>query len=236
MDALALHPYEDNSSVAPIDGVHPNSMTIALADYDKLVTLLGSVFAGTAQQGSTLPIYYDEFGVETQIPPAKAGLYTGVEPVMTVKPVPEAVQGAYYRQAVELAFCQPNVRGLFLFHAIDERDLNRWQSGLFYVDRSAKSAHCPGLALRARGSLVVSVRPFPEARLLCDIDCTYTVTVRRGSIVAGRSRGRAVGGLAKRIRLRSLHSGISYTATASLSAAVNPGRATVLRAVSFAVP
>ena len=139
MDALALHPYEDNSSVAPIDGVHPNSTTIALADYDKLVTLLGSVFAGTAQRGSTLPIYYDEFGVETQIPPAKAGLYTGQEPVMTVKPVPEAVQGAYYRQAVELAFCQPNVRGMFLFHAIDEPDLNRWQSGLFYVDRSAKS-------------------------------------------------------------------------------------------------
>jgi hypothetical protein len=123
MDGLALHPYEDNSSVAPIDGVHPNSTTIALADYDKLVALLGSVFDGTAQRGSTLPIYYDEFGVEAQIPAAKASLYTGREPV-TVKPVPEAVQGAYYRQAVELAFCQPNVRGLFLFHAIDERDLN----------------------------------------------------------------------------------------------------------------
>jgi hypothetical protein len=252
MDALSLHPYEDNSSVAPINGVHPNSTTIALADYNKLVTLLGTVFAGTAQQGSTLPIYFDEFGVETQIPPAKAPLYTGQEP-LTVKPVREAVQGAYYRQAIELAFCQPNVRGLFLFHAIDEPDLNRWQSGLFYVDRSAKSdlgrvraailqahrgvvAHCPGLALRARGSLVVSVRPFPEARLLCNIDCTYAVTVRRASIVVGRSRGRAVGGLEKRIRLRSLHSGSSYTATASVSAAVNPGRATVLRAAPFAVP
>ena len=51
MDGLALHPYEDNSSVAPIDGLHPNSTTIALADYDKLVTLLGTVFAGTAQRG-----------------------------------------------------------------------------------------------------------------------------------------------------------------------------------------
>jgi hypothetical protein len=49
-----------------------------------------------------LPIYYDEFGVEAQIPPAKTSLYTGREPV-TVKPVPEAVQGAYYRQVVELA-------------------------------------------------------------------------------------------------------------------------------------
>jgi hypothetical protein len=247
MDGLALHPYEDNSSVAPIDGVHPNSTTIALADYDKLVALLGTVFAGTVQRGSTLPIYYDEFGVETQIPAAKASLYTGREPV-TVKPVPEAVQGAYYRQAVELAFCQPNVRGLFLFHAIDERDLNRWQSGLFYVDRSAKSdlrpvrtaisqahrgvvTHCPGLALRPRGSLVVAVRPVPQATLLCNIDCTYVVTVRRGSRVADRSRGRAVGGLAKRIRLGLLRSGLHYTITASIRAPVNPGQATVLRAV-----
>ena len=41
MDAFAFHPYEDDSSVAPATGVHPNSTTIALADYGKLVTLLG---------------------------------------------------------------------------------------------------------------------------------------------------------------------------------------------------
>ena len=252
MDALAFHPYEDNSSVAPVAGAHPNSTTIALADYDKLVSLLGTVFAGTAQRGSTLPIYYDEFGVEAQIPPAKASLYTGQEPV-TVKPVPEPVQGTYYRQAIELAFCQPNVLGLFLFHAIDERDLNRWQSGLYYVDGSPKTdlravraaisqAHrgvvtrCPGLALRPHGSLVVSTSPFPQITLSCDIDCTYVVTVRRGRSVTKRSRGRAVGGRPKRIRLGSLPSGAVYSATASLSAPVNPGRPTILRAPPFSVP
>src|SRR5919109_2323306 len=246
MDALAFHPYEDNSSVAPTAGVHPNSTTIALADYDKLVALLGRAFDGTAQRGSTLPIYYDEFGVEAQIPAAKASLYTGTEPV-TVKPVPEPVQGTYYRQAIELAFCQPNVLGLFLFHAIDERDLNRWQSGLYYVDGSPKTdlravraaisqAHrgvvtrCPGLALRPHGSLVVSTSPFPQITLSCDIDCTYVVTVRRGRSVTKRSRGRAVGGRPKRIRLGSLPSGAVYSATASLSAPVNPGRPTILRA------
>ena len=252
MDALASHPYEDNSSVAPAAGVHPNSTTIALADYDKLVALLGRVFDGTAQRGSTLPIYYDEFGVETQIPPAKASLYTGKEPV-TIKPVPEAVQGDYYRQAVQLAFCQPNVRGLFLFHAIDERDLNRWQSGLFYVDQSPKAdlqavrraiaeahrgvvTHCQGLALRPRGTLAVSVRPFPQVTLMCDIDCTYVITVRRDSRVARRSRGRAVGGREKRIRFGALGSGLTYTVTASLRAPVNPGRPTVLPAIPFTVP
>ena len=252
MDALTMHPYEDNSSVAPVDGVHPNSTTIALADYNKLVSLLGRVFDGTAQRGSTLPIYFDEFGVEAQIPPAKANLYTGREPE-TIKPVPEAVQGQYYRQAIQLAFCQPNVRGLFLFHAVDERDLNRWQSGVYYADESPKSdlaavraaisgAHrgvvtrCPGLALRPRGSLVVSVNPVPEATLLCNIDCSYVVTLRRGSRVTRRLLGRAVGGHAKRIRLGLLSSGPAYTATASLRAPVNPGRPTIVRALPFAVP
>jgi hypothetical protein len=252
MDALAIHPYEDNSSVAPINGVHPNSTTIALADYDKLVTLLGTVFDGTAQRGSTLPIYYDEFGVEAQIPPAKASLYTGREPA-TVKPVPEAVQGQYYRQAIQLAFCQPNVRGLFLFHTIDERDLNRWQSGVYYVDESPKAdlpavraaiaeAHrgvvtrCPGLGLRPRGRLVVALNPFAQATLLCDIDCTYVITVRRGSRVTRRLRGRAVGDRPKHIRLGPLPSGAAYTAVASLRAPVNPGRPTIVRALPFAVP
>ena len=61
-------------NVAPVNGRHPNSTTIAVADYDKLVSLLGTAFDGTAQQGSTLPIYYTEFGVESQIPAPKASL------------------------------------------------------------------------------------------------------------------------------------------------------------------
>ena len=69
-----------------------------------------------------MPIWYDEFGVESQIPAEKLPLYTGTEPT-TTKPVPEATQAAYYRQAVQLAFCQPNVGGLFLFHSVDETDL-----------------------------------------------------------------------------------------------------------------
>src|SRR5436190_276043 len=95
MDALAFHPYEDNSSVAPLAGTHPNSKTIAIADYGKLVAVLGEAFDGTPQRGGTLPVYYTEFGVESQIPAAKARLYTGIEPA-TVKPVTEDVQGTYY--------------------------------------------------------------------------------------------------------------------------------------------
>ncbi len=53
MDALALHPYEDNSSVAPTAGTHPNTTTISVADYDKLVALLGTTFDGTGTTRTT---------------------------------------------------------------------------------------------------------------------------------------------------------------------------------------
>ena len=100
MDAFAFHPYADNSSQSP-DFAHPRSTTIGVADYSKLVALLAEAFDGTAQPGSTLPILYDEFGVESEIPADKAPLYTGAEPA-TTKPVDEATQAAYYRRALEL--------------------------------------------------------------------------------------------------------------------------------------
>jgi hypothetical protein len=136
MDGFAFHPYGENSSVAP-DVAHPRSTSIGLADYGKLVTLLGQAFDGTAQLGSKLPIFYDEYGIESQIPLRKRRLYHGVEPV-TTKPVPLSVQGDYYDEALTMAACQPTVRAIFLFHVTDEADLNRWQSGVYYPDGTPK--------------------------------------------------------------------------------------------------
>ena len=39
MDGLAFHPYADTSGQSP-DTPHPNSTTIGLADYDRLVRTL----------------------------------------------------------------------------------------------------------------------------------------------------------------------------------------------------
>ena len=36
--------------------------------------------------------------------------------------------------------CQPTVIALLFFHLIDEPDLNRWQSGPYYVDLRPKSS------------------------------------------------------------------------------------------------
>ena len=205
MDAFAFHPYEDDSSVAPLLGVHPNSTTIALADYAKLVGLLGTAFDGTAQAGSTLPIVYDEFGVESQIPAAKQGAYTGTEP-STTKPVPEQTQAEYYRQAIQLAFCQPNVQGLFLFHAVDEKALAGWQSGLYYADDTPKTslaavresmdqsrrgvvARCPGMRLAVHPAVV---QHGAALTLSCDLDCTYVAQLYRipGKLLATSPRNR----------------------------------------------
>jgi len=232
MDGFAFHPYEDNSSVAPVDGTHPNSTTIALADYPKLVASLGEAF-----DDYELPIWYDEFGVESQVPAAKASLYTGTEPT-TTKPVTEATQAEYYRQAVQLAFCQPNVRGLFLFHSVDEKDLTAWQSGVYYADDAPKAslnavkqaldesrrgviAACPGLQLTVHPRVV---QKGPAVYLVCDLDCSYTAELYRlpGKLLA-RKTGTAIGLHSTGLRLRVPAQDAKYRLRLSVVAPVNPG-------------
>jgi hypothetical protein len=136
MDGFAFHPYGENSSTPPTVE-HPNSTAIGLADYGKLVGLLGRAFDGTAQRGSSLPIIYDEYGVDSQIPDSKGRFYAGRE---LSKPVPEGVQASYYRQALQMAACQPTVRGFLIFHVTDETDYGRWQSGVYFPDGTAKTS------------------------------------------------------------------------------------------------
>jgi hypothetical protein len=138
MDGFAFHPYGESSSTPP-DFLHPRSSSIGLADYPKLVSLLARAFNGTAQRGAKLPIVYDEYGIDSQIPARKATLYTGREPAST-RPVPETLQAQHYSEALLMAACQPTVRGFLIFHVTDERDYNRWQSGLYYADGTPKSS------------------------------------------------------------------------------------------------
>ncbi len=136
MDGLSFHPYGENSSTPPTV-THPNGTSIGLADYPKLVGLLSNAFDGTAQLGAKLPIVYDEYGVDSQIPASKRRFYSGTE---LSKPVSEDVQASYYRQALQMAACQPTVRGFLIFHVTDETDFGRWQSGLYFPDGTPKSS------------------------------------------------------------------------------------------------
>jgi hypothetical protein len=137
MDGFVHHPYAE-SSLVPLDRPHPRTRTIGLADYDKLIGLLGEAFEGTAQQGSDLPLLYGEIGVETAIPTAKQDRYEGVEIAPTTT---EAAQAAAYRRVLGLSLCQPTVVGVLFFHLRDEPRLEGWQSGVRYADGSPKSSH-----------------------------------------------------------------------------------------------
>ena len=239
MDAFAIHPFPDNSSQPP-STPHPRSTSIGVADYGKLVALLGRAFDGTRQRGSTLPIYYGEFGIESVPPAEKAALYTGNEPE-TTRPVDERTQGAYYRQAIELSFCQRNVRGVFLFLSVDEPSRPGWQSGLYYPDRTAKTSlaavrqaarqtrggvvvRCPGMRLTPA---VTDVAYSPSSiKFRCDIDCRYVLRVER--FPSGRGvlvrRGVALAGPAI-VRLRGVRLPPGrYRFVLTFNAPVNPGR------------
>jgi hypothetical protein len=252
MDTFGFHPYGDNSSQPP-SFTHPNTTTIGLADYGKLVALLATAFDGTAQAGSTLPILYDEYGVESIIPADKAKLYTGTEPT-TTKPVSEQTQGQYYAEALALAFCQPNVEGVLLFHAFDEANLAGWQSGIYYVDGTPKPslpvvraaagrvrrgiiAHCDGLALTPRLTFLnwprlAQLRLYRmQVQIMCDIDCRFD------SNVAGqRARGVAVAGVKTTIAFPKRLASGSYRVRLTLTAPVNTGPALVRTSPLLHIP
>jgi hypothetical protein len=51
------------------------------------------------------------------------------------------MQARYYSKAIALAACQPLVEMLLFFHVTDEPQLERFQTGLYYADKTPK----PGL-------------------------------------------------------------------------------------------
>jgi hypothetical protein len=137
MDAFSMHVYGETSRVPP-NHAHLGT-SIGIADYGKLVDLLREAL------GRTTPIVYGEYGVNTKIPPRELAAYTGAE-VASKHPVDASIQTRYYTQAIELAACQPLVQMLLFFHVTDEPQLERFQTGIFYADRSPK----PGLEAVAR--------------------------------------------------------------------------------------
>jgi hypothetical protein len=145
MDTFSLHVYGEGPRVPPTLR-HPHTTSLGIADYPKLVQLLGRAFDGTAQAGSKLPVLYAEYGVETRVPPAKIAAYTGHE---VITPVDPATQARYYADAIALARRQPTVEGIDIFHVVDEKRLEGLQSGVRYADGTPK----PSLEAVRRASL-----------------------------------------------------------------------------------
>jgi hypothetical protein len=154
-DAVAHHPYPPNTAERPWTK-HVESRLIAQGDWNKLMRNLSLAFAGTGQPlpgecaGSLCPvIWYTEVGFQTNVDPAKAAAYTGVETETTLLP-PDAGgesdatgalapdQRTQVNDAVRLAACQPYVAGFLNFLLADEPRLEGWQSGALWADRTEK--------------------------------------------------------------------------------------------------
>lgn len=136
MDAIALHPYMRTSKFPPSE-THAASTTITIGDYAKLTSLLAKAFGA---QGGKLPVYYTEFGVQTQVPKAHSSAYTNLKSPAALDAVDTGTQARFYEEALKMAACQPNARALFILHTFDEQDLAGWQSGLYYADQTPKAS------------------------------------------------------------------------------------------------
>jgi hypothetical protein len=262
MDQFSIHPYGDRSEQPPTFE-HPLSTTIGLGDYPKLVGFLGQAFDGTAQPGSTVPILYDEYGVQTLAPAEKASLYTNPNAPLADDVVTDDVQAAYYRRALQLASCQPNVAGLIFFHVVDETDLGRWQSGLYHPDGTPKTsfaavrkavletrrgiiARCPGIRLPVRllglrfpgAATVPATHTSWRIRAGCAQDCKYVARLERlpEESLTLAARGFLEGGAMRTIALpeRQVAPG-SYRLTVRLVSRVNAGDPLIRSSRSFQV-
>jgi hypothetical protein len=170
------------------------------------------------------------------VPAAKGPLYTGSEP-STTHPVDDATQARLYTQAMQMAFCQKTVMGLFLFHVQDEASMGAWQSGEYYVDGTPKTslpaiaaavatvhrgvvASCPGLLLTPK--LVVRASKPTKAgtkiKLTCSLDCTYTVSLDKRRLI-----GSALGRVATTLLFKGTLPAGRHVVAARASAVVNTG-------------
>ncbi|HET8605943.1 MAG TPA: D-glucuronyl C5-epimerase family protein [Gaiellaceae bacterium] len=251
MDALAIQPENDAAAQAP-SFVHPHG-PIDIGDYPRLVANLKRAFDGTAQPGATLPIVYDGYGVDSQIPPGKASLYTGTE----TDAVDETTQGAFYAQALQLAACQPTVSALLFQHTVDEGDLSGRQSGLYYRDATPKSdvpavqsaiasvgsAPCPATPSAPSAPTGSPANPQlsidgATANLACDATCYYVAVLEDADGVPLRAKqGTVAAGapLAATVPTAGLPAG-AYTLSAWLVPRAGPQQGTSQVGQSFTLP
>ena len=158
MDALSFHPYpQSNTDSLAVGYRYPNAGVVNL---DRIKQAFWDAFHGTAQptflEGFPLPIpppgptslpptfapehatfVLDEVGWQAKVPGQAARAYRGRE---NVRLVSEARQAQIYGQLVHLANCDPSIQSLNYFHLDDEADRDRFQSGLFRADLSARPA------------------------------------------------------------------------------------------------
>jgi hypothetical protein len=158
---VAHHPYTRGGSRPPTSAGGPTEITIA--SVARLKSLLGQA-ARRGRLRSGIPIYYTEFGFQTNPPDDIFG-------------VPLERQATYLNQSDWIAFNDPRVRSVAQYELRDEANPAAFQTGLRFRDGSAK----PGFAayrlpiwVKRQGS---GVRVWGQLRP-ADDDATETVEIQ----------------------------------------------------------
>jgi hypothetical protein len=137
-DTVGHNAYPQTSGESPL--AKHTSNVLDQGDYDRLVSVLKSSFAGTSQAApgeDGVTIWYLEDGFQTKVTGGRQ-LYTGSETDRYA--ISEDKQAEQVDVAIRLAYCQPLVGAWFNFQLRDETQLAGWQSGLVRADWSAKPA------------------------------------------------------------------------------------------------
>ena len=137
MDAFSLHVYGESPRVPPTLR-HPHTTSLGIADYPKLVRLLGRAFDGTAQPGSKLPVLYAEYGVETT-DPAGQGSCLHRERGGRAGRRRRRRRATTPRRSASRGGSRPS-QAIYIFHVVDETRLEGLQSGVRYADGTPKAS------------------------------------------------------------------------------------------------
>ena len=122
VNAIAHHPYVQGGSRAPFTPARFDEITISSAV--RLKTIMAQAVR-RGRIGPGLPVYYTEFGFQTNPPDRILG-------------VPLAVQASYLNQSEWIAFRDPAVRGVSQYLLRDDGGLGGFQTGLRFSDGRAK--------------------------------------------------------------------------------------------------
>lgn len=242
-------PMMDELAFRPAPEAAKNAWTVD--NLAQLEAALSSVFDGTAQKGSTLPILVDGVAMATAIPAEKASAYPS--PPGPTSGLTEKAQESAYDELLQSAVCMPNISGVVLRRLVDNpgsADQASDQSGLYYADGSVKTsayavgqtaslagrgtlAICPGLRTSVAAKTLVFPLSFsslspPTVVLTCTRDCVYLVTLERAdgkpvSAKRGALRADAAPTAVKLPSSGTLSASNGYHLRVRLVAQVNPG-------------
>lgn len=198
MDGLSFHPYPRfNRDPIARGYAYPNA---GVPNLGRIKQAFWDAFAGTGQptfaEGAAPPapiatadtppadapppppqFSLDEVGWQAKEPAAHRKAYHGRENVPLVS---ESQQAAIYSQLVHVANCDPNVASLNYFHLDDESDRDRFQSGLFRADQSARPAALGVAGAISRDAGTCSGTPAAWRHTTSVVGASARFGVRRG--------------------------------------------------------